>query len=121
MATSNTLWLVTLLVAGIMLVVPLIAWIAWLRHRARPRPLTLLVVALVASAPIATALAGAVWCVVTLLGRGDSDAEPYGKARRLAEAIAETMNLTAFVTLAAVSVCAVTLVASWWTSRRRAP
>jgi hypothetical protein len=112
-----SVWLVAVVAAGTLLIVPVVAWTIWLRRRP-PRPLPLLVVAMVTSLPSLTAFAG--FARVMLVVRPSNatlEVEPFQKARYLAETTSETMNLTAF----SVIVAAVTSggVIAWSRWRRR--
>jgi hypothetical protein len=103
---------------AMLFIAPAVAWTVWLR-RPRPRPKPLLAVALFATTPLATGLAGAVWgAIVTRSFGGGEDVEPSQKARRLAEGISFAMNMTFWIVIAGV-VAGVIFAASRWRGRRR--
>jgi hypothetical protein len=107
-------WLVLFAILAVFLIVPIVAWTAWLR-RPRPRPWPLLVLAIAATAPLASGWVGVVVALVQLQirppERGD-DVEPSDKARVLAETISETMNRMVYAVVAATLVCAIAIVAT---------
>src|SRR5262249_43085702 len=97
-------WLVLFAVLAVMLVVPGIGWTVWFRHP-RPRPWTLLAVALATTAPLATGWVGVVVALIQVRSfRGGEDIEPSQKAQVLAETISEAMNMTTFAVIGATVV-----------------
>jgi hypothetical protein len=103
-----------------MIVIPAIAWTVWGR-RPRPRPWTLFVLALVATAPVATVITGAlVGMMVVMPMRGGEDVSPSDKSRLLAKTISETMNGAVYAVLGA-AIVAVGVGAMALVRRRRAP
>lgn len=110
-------WLAALVAGVMLLVVPAVAWAAWLR-RARPRPLPLLIVALTTTAPLATSLTGVarIVLVVRSFGQDEGD-EPSQKARVLAETISGAMNANLFALIGAAVTSAVVIVGSRWRHR----
>jgi hypothetical protein len=119
MDASVTGSLVALVAGGTLLGVPAVAWAAWLR-RARPRPLPLLFVALVTTAPLATSLMGVarILLVVRSFGQEGGD-EPSQNARVLAETISGAMNANLFALSGAAVTAAVIIVGSRWRHRHR--
>ena len=112
-------WLLLVGVCGTLFAVPAIAWTAWLLRR-RPRPMPLLVIALATTAPLVTGLAGTAWCLISVRSfKADDGDGPSQKARRLAENISETMNLTGLVVIGAAVVSGVALATSRWGGRRQ--
>jgi hypothetical protein len=111
-------WLVVISIGGMLTVIPAIAWVTWLR-RPRPRALSLLVVALATSAPLAAGLAGTIWSVMLIRSFERNEAtEPSEKALLLAESISTVMNGTAFAVVGALVVSGITVAASRWRNRR---
>ena len=101
-----------------MIVVPGIAWGAWLRQK-RPRSRLLLFVALATSAPLTTALGCTAFAAIrlqSLMAREEVD--PSERARVLAETISEAINVTASAIIVAMTACAC-LVAVSIVRRRR--
>jgi hypothetical protein len=111
-------WLVVLSIGGMLTVIPAIAWATWLR-RPRPRALSLFVVALAMSAPLATGLAGTIWALMLIRSFERNElTEPSEKALLLAESIPTVMNCTAFAVVCAAIVSGITVTASRWRKRR---